>query len=161
RLRTHDDRMIETVLIPAKDARNVSDEDDSLNDDEDQDAPEHLQHALFPRKPKLTQCVSSQVGCALDCKFCATADLGFGRQLTPSSIPDQIVLAQGLGARPPPDDPARLAGGDAIPNRVFMGMGEPLHNYANVMRAIAILISPHGAHFSRRRITVSTAGLVP
>ncbi len=165
RLRTHDGRMIETVLIPAKDARNET-EDDSLNDDEESDAevkavPEHLENALFPRRAKLTQCVSSQVGCALDCNFCATAQLGFGRQLSPGEILDQVYLAQKIVAALPPDDPTRRAGGDTISNLVFMGMGEPLHNYKNVMSAIATLVSAHGSHFSRRRITVSTAGLVP
>src|SRR5437868_1029571 len=77
RLRTGDDRVLETVLIPDGDAG-------APDDDEEEEAqqPEHLQHALFPKRPKLTQCVSSQVGCALDCTFCATAKLGFGRNLT-------------------------------------------------------------------------------
>jgi 23S rRNA (adenine2503-C2)-methyltransferase len=155
-LRTGDDRMIETVLIPDGDA--------SAPDDDLEDAPaepEHLQHALFPKRPKLTQCVSSQVGCALDCSFCATATLGFGRQLSAGEIVDQVYRAQDIVDALGDDDPTRRAGADRVTNLVFMGMGEPLHNYKNVLRALEILIDPSGADFSRRRITVSTAGLVP
>jgi 23S rRNA (adenine2503-C2)-methyltransferase len=159
RLRTRDDRMIETVLIPDGDAS-------APDDDEDEETaasaqPEHLQHALFPKRPKLTQCVSSQVGCALDCSFCATAQLGFGRQLTAGEIVDQVYRAQDLVAGLAEDDPTRRAGAERVTNLVFMGMGEPLHNYKNVVRALEILTDPAGADFSRRRITVSTAGLVP
>jgi 23S rRNA (adenine2503-C2)-methyltransferase len=161
RLQTADGRMIETVLIPDGDA---SAPDDDL-DDADKEAaprqPEHLEHALFPKRPKLTQCVSSQVGCALDCTFCATAKLGFGRQLTAGEIVDQVYRAQDIVAGLADDDPTRRAGADRVTNLVFMGMGEPLHNFKNVMRALEILTDPSGADFSRRRITVSTAGLVP
>src|SRR5262249_16297340 len=118
-------------------------------------------HALFPRRPKLTQCVSSQVGCALDCTFCATAKLGFGRQLTAGEIVDQVYRARHLIASLTEGDPTRRAGADRITNLVFMAMGEPLHNYQNLMRALSILTDGRGADFSRRRITVSTAGLVP
>jgi len=164
RLRTADDRMIETVLIPDGDA---SAPDDDLDDGGDggvgerAKTPEHLEHALFPKRPKLTQCVSSQVGCALDCSFCATAKLGFGRQLSAGEIVDQVYRAQDIIAALDDDDPTRRAGADRVTNLVFMGMGEPLHNYKNVVRALEILTDPAGADFSRRRITVSTAGLVP
>jgi len=160
RLRTSDDRMIETVLIPDGDA---SAPDDDLDEGAAEAAPEpeHLQHALFPKRPKLTQCVSSQVGCALDCSFCATAKLGFGRQLSAGEIVDQVYRAQDIVAGLGDDDPTRKAGADRVTNLVFMGMGEPLHNYKNVVRALEILTDPTGADFSRRRITVSTAGLVP
>ena len=157
RLRTDDGRMIETVLIPDGDAAAP---DDDLEDETAQE-PEHLQHALFPKRPKLTQCVSSQVGCALDCSFCATAKLGFGRQLTAGEIVDQVYRAQDIVSALGEDDPTRRAGADRVTNLVFMGMGEPLHNYKNVVRALEILTDPAGADFSRRRITVSTAGLVP
>lgn len=157
RLRTGDGRMIETVLIPDGDA--AAPEDDL--EDEAAAEPEHLQHALFPKRPKLTQCVSSQVGCALDCSFCATAKLGFGRQLSAGEIVDQVYRAQDLVAALDAGDPTRQAGADHVTNLVFMGMGEPLHNYKNVLRALEILTDPAGADFSRRRITVSTAGLVP
>jgi 23S rRNA (adenine2503-C2)-methyltransferase len=158
RLRTHDARMIETVLIPDGDA---SAPDDDLDGEGEAVEPEHLQHALFPKRPKLTQCVSSQVGCALDCDFCATAKLGFGRQLSAGEIVDQVYRAQDIVAGLDDDDPTRRAGAERVTNLVFMGMGEPLHNFKNVQRALAILIDDMGADFSRRRITVSTAGLVP
>jgi 23S rRNA (adenine2503-C2)-methyltransferase len=161
RLRTGDGRMIETVLIPDGDAGADNDEEEDEGEFRGGRKPEHLEHPLFPRRPKLTQCVSSQVGCALDCTFCATAKLGFGRQLTAGEIVDQVYRAQRLLAALPEDDPTRRAGSDRITNLVFMGMGEPLHNYQNVMRALAILTDARGADFSRRRITVSTAGLVP
>jgi 23S rRNA (adenine2503-C2)-methyltransferase len=155
RLRTHDARLLETVLIPDGDAS-------APDDDEEEEAqPEHLQHALFPKRPKLTLCVSSQVGCALDCTFCATAKLGFGRNLTAGEIVDQVYRAQAVVGALDGEDPTRRAGADHVTNLVFMGMGEPLHNYANVMRALAILTDDRGAGFSKRRITVSTAGLVP
>jgi 23S rRNA (adenine2503-C2)-methyltransferase len=165
RLRTDDGRMIETVLIPDGDAAAP---DDDLDESDGASAtaeavptPEHLEHALFPKRPKLTQCVSSQVGCALDCSFCATAKLGFGRQLTAGEIVDQVYRAQDIVSALGDDDPTRRAGADRVTNLVFMGMGEPLHNYKNVLRALEILTDPSGADFSRRRITVSTAGLVP
>jgi 23S rRNA (adenine2503-C2)-methyltransferase len=177
-LTTHDGRVIETVLIPDGDA---SAPDDDLEGEDAADAegeayrggrkagprgvakdvPEHLQDALFPQRPKLTQCVSSQVGCALDCTFCATATLGFGRNLTAGEIVDQVYRAEQLLGALPADDPTRRSGADHITNLVFMGMGEPLHNYANVVRALRILTDPLGPGFSRRRITVSTAGLAP
>ncbi len=155
RLKTGDARVIETVLIPDGDASAPDD------DDEPDDIPEHLKDALFPRRPKLTQCVSSQVGCALDCTFCATAKLGFGRNLSAGEIVDQVYRARQLVAALDENDPTRRAGAGHVTNLVFMGMGEPLHNYANVVRALAILTDERGAAFSRRRITVSTAGLVP
>ncbi|HVR61753.1 MAG TPA: 23S rRNA (adenine(2503)-C(2))-methyltransferase RlmN [Polyangia bacterium] len=119
RFRTADGRAIESVLIP--------------DDKEERD--------------KLTLCVSSQVGCAMDCSFCATATLGYGRNLTAGEIVEQVYRATRLGGRRPT-------------NLVFMGMGEPLHNFDNVARAFALLQHPWGANFSARRITVSTAGLV-
>ncbi len=92
---------------------------------------------------RLTLCISTQVGCALDCAFCATASMGFSRNLLPGEIVGQVL---------------RVAGetGKKITNVVFMGMGEPLMNYENVMKAAGILLE--GAGFAPRRITVSTAG---
>jgi 23S rRNA (adenine2503-C2)-methyltransferase len=158
RLATHDARMIETVLIPDGDAGADNDDDDEQSEFR---GGRHLEHALFPRRPKLTQCVSSQVGCALDCTFCATAKLGFGRQLTAGEIVDQVYRARNLVENLSEDDPTRRAGSSRITNLVFMGMGEPLHNYKNLVRALSILTDERGADFSKRRITVSTAGLVP
>jgi 23S rRNA (adenine2503-C2)-methyltransferase len=158
RIRTRDGKVIESVLIPDGDA---GAEDSEPDEPEGPAPPEHLAHALFPKRPKLTQCVSSQVGCALDCGFCATAKLGFSRNLTAGEIVDQVYRAEALVAALPDDDPTRRAGAERITNLVFMGMGEPLHNYKNVVRALSILTDQRGADFSKRRITVSTAGLVP
>jgi 23S rRNA (adenine2503-C2)-methyltransferase len=110
-----------------------------------------IESVLIPEDDKLTLCVSSQVGCALDCTFCATATLGFGRQLAVGEIVDQVYRARVLSAED----------GRRITNLVFMGMGEPLHNLRNVAAAIEILTHELGANLSHRRITVSTAGLVP
>jgi 23S rRNA (adenine2503-C2)-methyltransferase len=124
RFRTADGRAIESVLIPEI--------PDSENEERD----------------KLTLCVSSQVGCAMDCGFCATATLGYGRNLTAGEIVEQVYRATKLAGRRPT-------------NLVFMGMGEPLHNFDNLTRALGLLEHPWGLHFSPRRITVSTVGLVP
>jgi 23S rRNA (adenine2503-C2)-methyltransferase len=159
RLKTADDRLIESVLIPDDDARDVmsgmaSSEKgpDAYDDDEDEPSWE---------RKKLTQCVSSQVGCAIDCDFCATAKLGFGRNLSAGEIVSQVYQAEALLRSLPSDDPTRIAGGDLVTNLVFMGMGEPLHNFDNLTKALKILLHPLGRGFSRRRITVSTSGLVP
>lgn len=144
RLRTSDNRLIESVIIPDTNAR------DALHDDEDTEV-----------KTRVTQCISSQVGCAIDCDFCATAKLGFGRHLTTGEIVSQVYLADQLLAALPAEDPTRRVGGKQLTNLVFMGMGEPLHNYDNLMRALSILLHPLGRNFAKRRITVSTAGLVP
>ncbi len=159
RLKTADDRLIESVLIPDDDARDVvtgqvptEKAPDVYADEEDE--------PTWERK-KLTQCVSSQVGCAIDCDFCATAKLGFGRNLSAGEIVSQVYQAEALLRSLPSDDPTRIAGGDVVTNLVFMGMGEPLHNFENLTRALRILLHPLGRSFSRRRITVSTAGLVP
>lgn len=161
RLRTADERLIESVLIPDGDARHgghfrVFDAAacNESEDDGDDDGPDAA-------RGKLTQCISSQVGCALDCDFCATARLGFGRQLGTAEIVGQVYLAERLLQSLPPEDPTRRVGAERVTNLVFMGMGEPLHNYDNVVRALRILLHPLGRNFSRRRITVSTAGLVP
>jgi 23S rRNA (adenine2503-C2)-methyltransferase len=144
RFETHDGRSIESVLIPeekdrapAAPAAGAAAFDAEVND--------ALPSAT---RDKLTLCVSSQVGCALDCRFCATATLGFGRNLTVGEILSQVYMATAEAGRRPS-------------NLVFMGMGEPLHNFEAVARALALLAHPWGAGFSPRRITVSTAGLVP
>lgn len=100
---------------------------------------------------RVTLCVSSQVGCAMGCAFCATASMGFGRHLSAAEIVAQVlkVVAE-LGPR----HPSRLT-------LVFMGMGEPLHNLPEVARAVRVLCEPRGLGLSPRRITVSTSGLVP
>jgi 23S rRNA (adenine2503-C2)-methyltransferase len=93
-------------------------------------------------------CVSSQVGCARGCTFCETGQMGLLRNLTPSEIVGQAVAA-------------KTHFGQAIRNIVFMGMGEPLHNYDATMAAVRILADEHGFAVHPRRITVSTVGLVP
>ena len=145
RFRTHDGRSIESVLIP----------------DENRMEPLGFRPPPAPGTPagrallpgrllrdKLTLCVSAQVGCALDCAFCATATLGFGRHLSAGEIVEQVYRATHIAGRRPT-------------NLVFMGMGEPMHNFEGVARALALLQHPWGAAFSARRITVSTVGVVP
>jgi 23S rRNA (adenine2503-C2)-methyltransferase len=107
-----------------------------------------VESVLIPDDGKLTLCISTQVGCALGCRFCATATLGLRRHLTAGEIVDQVYRARALA-------------GERIGNLVFMGMGEPLHNYEGTLRAVRLLTHDLGASFSTRRITISTAGLVP
>jgi 23S rRNA (adenine2503-C2)-methyltransferase len=107
----------------------------------------------------LTLCISSMVGCSLTCRFCATATLGFVRNLAAWEIVDQVYRAQELLA-----GDAAAAGATYVPrigNLVLMGMGEPLHNFGQVQRALQVLTDERGAAIAGRRITVSTAGLVP
>ena len=109
---------------------------------------------FIPDGDRNTICVSSQVGCALACTFCLTAQLGFVRHLTAGEIVSQVVMAQRANVDPDP------ASRDHF-NVVLMGMGEPLHNYDNVMKALAILHDEAGLGMSMSRVTLSTAGLVP
>jgi 23S rRNA (adenine2503-C2)-methyltransferase len=102
----------------------------------------------------MTLCVSSQVGCAMGCGFCATARLGLRRHLSPDEIVAQVMLAR----RHLEEEPF---GCGHLTNLVFMGMGEPLHNLENLLAALEILTAPWGLGISPRRITVSTVGLVP
>ena len=106
----------------------------------------------MPEGERDTICISSQVGCPVDCKFCMTALLGLERNLTAGEIVGQVLLvARDNGLR---QDGGRL-------NIVMMGQGEPLLNLANVLKATRILLDPDGFGLSPRRITVSTAGIVP
>ena len=119
RFLTHDGRAIETVLIP---------------DDKQE-------------RSKLTLCISCQIGCAWGCAFCATATLGFARNLTAGEMVEQLYWTmESVGQKPT--------------NIVFMGMGEPLHNLEQVTRALSIIEHPWGAGLSPRRLTVSTSGVV-
>jgi 23S rRNA (adenine2503-C2)-methyltransferase len=99
---------------------------------------------------RFSQCLSSQVGCALDCKFCYTGTLGLSRHLTPGEIVDQVLIAR-----------AAVPADVRITHLVYMGMGEPLHNFDAVVESIRRLTDPDGIGFSPRKITVSTSGLVP
>lgn len=121
--RTFDGHFIESVLIPD---------------------PDH------PGGPRLTLCVSTQVGCAMACSFCLTGDLGLKRHLHPSEIANQPLQVS-----------RTLPPGERITNLVFMGMGEPLHNLDNLVPALRNLLENDGQGYSHRKITVSTVGLVP
>lgn len=121
----HDESHIESVLIP------------------DPGIPGHS-------KPRMTLCMSSQVGCAMACSFCLTGDLGLKRNLRIAEIVNQALQVQ-----------ATLPEGERITNLVFMGMGEPLHNITNLIRSLQILLDEDALNFSHRKITVSTVGLVP
>lgn len=109
-----------------------------------------VESVLIPTETRTTACVSSQVGCSLDCKFCATARLKRMRNLNPDEIYDQVVAI---------DNESRLYHNRPLSNIVFMGMGEPLMNYNNVMKAIDKITSPEGLGMSPKRIVVSTSGV--
>lgn len=109
-----------------------------------------VESVLIPTKTRTTACVSSQVGCSLDCKFCATARLKRMRNLNPDEIYDQVVAI---------DKESRMYHNRPLSNIVFMGMGEPLMNYNNVIKAIDKITSPEGLGMSPKRITVSTSGV--
>ncbi|MDD7886841.1 23S rRNA (adenine(2503)-C(2))-methyltransferase RlmN [Flavivirga sp. 57AJ16] len=109
-----------------------------------------VESVLIPTATRTTACVSSQVGCSLDCKFCATARLKRMRNLNPDEIYDQVVAI---------DKESRLYHNRPLSNIVFMGMGEPLMNYNNVIKAIDKITSPEGLGMSAKRITVSTSGV--
>lgn len=117
-------------------------------------AGQAIETVFIPEKDRGTLCISSQVGCVLDCTFCATGAQGFNRNLSTEEIIGQVSYAiQVL--------PRRANGESAVTNVVFMGMGEPLANYRNLVPALELLSSDYAYGLSRRRITVSTAGLVP
>ena len=109
-----------------------------------------VESVLIPTETRTTACVSSQVGCSLDCNFCATARLKRMRNLNPDEIYDQVIAI---------DRESRLYHGHALSNIVFMGMGEPLMNYNNVLKAIDMITSPEGLGMSPKRITLSTSGV--
>ena len=118
--RLNDDLAIESVLIPS--TKKSSEEE-----------------------KRLTLCVSTQVGCPLDCKFCATGTIGFTRNLSAGEIVDQVIQVQRNSRK-------------RITNLVYMGMGEPMLNYENVMKSIEIINDDHGLNIGARHITISTAG---
>lgn len=109
-----------------------------------------VESVLIPTPTRTTACVSSQVGCSLDCKFCATARLKRMRNLNPDEIYDQVVAI---------DQESRLYHNRPLSNIVFMGMGEPLMNYKNVLKAIDKITSEEGLGMSPKRIVVSTSGV--
>ena len=109
-----------------------------------------VESVLIPTNKRTTACVSSQVGCSLDCNFCATARLKRMRNLAPDEIYDQVAAI---------DSESRLYHNRPLSNIVFMGMGEPLMNYNNVLKAIQMITSDEGLGMSPKRITVSTSGI--
>ncbi len=130
--RLNDGLMIESVLIPAQDPDSPEGEEDEAD--------------VSPASDKrLTLCVSTQVGCPLDCKFCATGTMGFLRNLSAGEIVDQVIQAQRLADR-------------RITNLVYMGMGEPMLNYDDVMKSIDIITDDRSLNIGARHVTVSTAG---
>lgn len=114
-----------------------------------------IETVFIPEADRNTLCISSQVGCALDCAFCATAQEGFNRNLTAAEIVGQVWLAEHTLRQ------RQEGAGRVITNVVFMGMGEPLLNLKEVGPAIRIILDDLGYGLSRRRVTVSTAGVVP
>ncbi len=113
-----------------------------------------VETVFIPENDRGTLCISSQVGCPLDCKFCSTAQQGFNRNLTTSEIIGQVWIAnQALGCFE--------SGKRLITNIVFMGMGEPLLNYNNVLKTINLLTDDLAFGLARRRVTVSTSGIIP
>lgn len=119
------------------------------------DADQAVEMVFIPEADRGTLCISSQVGCALDCSFCATGKQGFNRNLGSAEIAGQVWLAKRLLGE------TALASERVITNVVFMGMGEPLANYRNVVPVLQLLIDELGFELSRRRVTLSTSGLVP
>jgi len=109
-----------------------------------------VESVLIPTPKRTTACVSTQVGCSLDCKFCATASLKNMRNLNPDEIYDQVKAI---------DQESRLYHSRPLSNIVFMGMGEPLMNYNNVLKSIDKITSEEGLAMSPKRITVSTSGV--
>jgi 23S rRNA (adenine2503-C2)-methyltransferase len=117
-----------------------------------------IEVVFIPEADRGTLCVSSQVGCALDCTFCSTGKQGFNRNLTTAEIVGQLwwanrAMQQGLESAP--------KGERIISNVVMMGMGEPLANFENVTDAMDIMLDDHAYGLSRRRVTLSTSGIVP
>jgi 23S rRNA (adenine2503-C2)-methyltransferase len=128
-------------------------------------APE-IETVYIPEPDRGTLCISSQVGCTLNCSFCHTGTQRLVRNLTPAEIAGQILVARDAigdwpGAAPPQDGHLLPDGERKITNVVLMGMGEPLYNFDNVRDAIAIAADGDGLAFSKRRITLSTSGVVP
>lgn len=114
-----------------------------------------IETVFIPEADRATLCISSQVGCALECSFCSTAQQGFNRNLTVAEIIGQLWVANHAMNVVPRGD-RRL-----ISNVVFMGMGEPLLNFDNVVKAMALMMDDHGYGLSKRRVTLSTSGVIP
>jgi 23S rRNA (adenine2503-C2)-methyltransferase len=167
--RLRDGASVETVLIPgvtggksalpspvaarAGDVAAADDADAAAAVDDDEDGGEAGEAAAADAAPgeiRVTQCISTQVGCAMGCVFCASGVAGLKRQMGPDEIVGQVLAGRAL-----------LDPGERLSNVVFMGMGEPLHNYEATARTLRLLTHRDGVGLSSRRITVSTSGLVP
>ncbi len=109
-----------------------------------------IESVLIPEKKRLTLCISTQVGCAMGCRFCLTGKMGLKRNLSTSEIVNQILSVR-----------ESLPASTSITNIVLMGMGEPLANYENMLKAIKLMTHPEAFKFSSRRVTLSTVGLLP
>lgn len=157
-VRLRDGATVETVLIPGVSGPrgllpspvNAREEDADAAAAEDDDEPEESEATAVETHVRVTQCVSTQVGCAMGCVFCASGVAGLKRNLEADEIMAQVVAGR-----------ARLEPDERLRNIVFMGMGEPLHNYDATARALRLLMHREGVALSARRITVSTSGLVP
>ena len=119
------------------------------------DSGNSIECVFIPETNRGTLCVSTQVGCALDCSFCATAREGFNRNLSTAEIIGQLLLATRLLHDDDPQQPQRIS------NIVLMGMGEPLANFDNVVRALRLMLDDFAYGLSKRRVTLSTSGIVP
>jgi 23S rRNA (adenine2503-C2)-methyltransferase len=141
-----DDKEIESVLIPQR----IQTEAD-VGVDPAADEAEEGDARLAPAElAQFTQCVSTQVGCAMGCVFCASGQAGLKRNLSAGEIVAQLLLGR-----------QKLGPAERLRNVVLMGMGEPLANYDAVARALVLMTHPDGLNLSRRRVTLSTSGLVP
>ena len=160
-VRMPDGAPIETVLIPGvsgprafgspAEAAALDADADAAADEEDDEETDGSGHdkANAPKR-RVTQCISTQVGCAMGCVFCASGVAGLKRHLPAEQIVGQVILGRAL-----------LDADETLRNVVYMGMGEPLHNYEATARSLRLLTHPDGVAMSPRRITVSTSGLVP
>lgn len=163
-VRLADGATVETVLIPGVSGdrrlgKGVQDEPldaDAAAAVDDEDEDDAGAEDADPRAEggssylRVTQCISTQVGCAMGCVFCASGVAGLKRHLGPDEIVGQVLAGK-----------ADLDADERLRNIVYMGMGEPLHNYASTARSLRLLTHPDGLAISPRRITVSTSGLVP
>jgi 23S rRNA (adenine2503-C2)-methyltransferase len=122
---------------------------------------QEVETVYIPEEDRGTLCVSSQVGCTLTCKFCHTGTQRLVRNLAPAEIVGQIMVARDDLGEWPGDDSGAPAEGRKITNIVLMGMGEPLYNYENVATAMRIAMDGEGLSISKRKITLSTSGVVP
>lgn len=151
-IRLAGDFNVETVLIPGVGGPRAQEEEldaDVSAADDDGEEDDDLPMAAAPRT-RISQCISTQVGCAMGCVFCASGVAGLKRHMTAAEIVSQVLLGRAML-----DDTERLR------NVVYMGMGEPLHNYEEVARSLRLLTHKEGIALPARRITVSTSGLVP